>query len=287
MKIILSRKGFDSAAGKVASPILSNGEICSLPIPESRPGKHSKQYRDINHSGVSLGKIVSALTNNRIKPSTFAHLDPDLDFNAIPRPQNWRPVFGQANAAERHLQNRKVGKGDLFLFFGWFREAEIKNGKYRFVPGAPDAHIIFGWLQIEQRRPIDDNLSSLPEWARGHPHYKNNPYGKPDSIYTSTNRLKLTGVDIDKPGAGLLQKYSPVLRLTAKDSSKRSIWELPEWFHPEGKTTGLSYNESHDRWLRKNKTVTLDSAKRGQEFVLDCDEYPESIEWAATILTSP
>lgn len=35
MKIILSRKGFDSSAGGVASPILPGGEMISLPIPET------------------------------------------------------------------------------------------------------------------------------------------------------------------------------------------------------------------------------------------------------------
>ena len=40
MKIILSRKGFDSENGGYASPILPDGSLVSLPIPNttSRPG---------------------------------------------------------------------------------------------------------------------------------------------------------------------------------------------------------------------------------------------------------
>ena len=35
MKVIISRKGFDSSAGKMASPILPDGRVISLPIPTS------------------------------------------------------------------------------------------------------------------------------------------------------------------------------------------------------------------------------------------------------------
>jgi hypothetical protein len=31
-------------------------------------------------------------------------------------------MFGQSNAASSHLLNHQVGPGDLFLFFGRFRE---------------------------------------------------------------------------------------------------------------------------------------------------------------------
>lgn len=47
MKIVLSRKGFDSAVGQVASPILPDGKLCWLPIPESRPDSRSKRYAEI------------------------------------------------------------------------------------------------------------------------------------------------------------------------------------------------------------------------------------------------
>ena len=118
MKIILSRKGFDAGIGGVASPIFPSGELYSLPIPESFPSRHSKRYKEIQVGNQSLGTIVNDLTGGRVKPDTFAHLDPDLNVLSVPRQTNWRPVFGQAGAAEKHLQNQGVKEGDVFVFYG-------------------------------------------------------------------------------------------------------------------------------------------------------------------------
>jgi hypothetical protein len=41
MKIILSRKGFDSAYGGYPSPILPSGEMVSLPIPSDDAIRYS------------------------------------------------------------------------------------------------------------------------------------------------------------------------------------------------------------------------------------------------------
>jgi hypothetical protein len=41
----------------------------------------------------------------------------------------------------------------------------------------------------------------------------------------------------------------------------------------------LTYHGDLSRWRTSTAGVTLDSAARGQEFVLDCDDYPEAIEW--------
>ena len=76
-----------------------------------------------NHS---LKAVVADLTRGKIRPETQAHLDPDLNFGSIPRPENWKPLFGQAGAAERHLQNQGVKAGDVFVFFGWFRQVELQ-----------------------------------------------------------------------------------------------------------------------------------------------------------------
>ena len=63
---------------------------------------------------------------------------------------NWRALFGQTDIAQRVLERERVGSGDLFLFFGWFREVEERAGVFRFVKGAPDLHLIWGWLQVER-----------------------------------------------------------------------------------------------------------------------------------------
>lgn len=69
MKIIFSRKGFDSGAksGGVASPILPAGTPCPLPIPEPAESERGWAYAQIQMAGQSLGDLVEQLTGNRIR----------------------------------------------------------------------------------------------------------------------------------------------------------------------------------------------------------------------------
>lgn len=63
MKLILSRKGFDSAAGKCPNPILPDGRMVALPIPD----KNSiVSYGEIQRDGLSIGLIVEQLTQGRL-----------------------------------------------------------------------------------------------------------------------------------------------------------------------------------------------------------------------------
>lgn len=141
MKIILSRKGFDSSAGGVASPLFPDGTLLSLPIPDQNG---TVPYGDLCLGEHRLGDLVEALTQGRIDRQTRAHLDPDLYPTICARPPGWRPLFGQDGAAQSHLVNQGVGMGDLFLFFGWFRAVELVSGQYRFVKNAPDLHLLYG-----------------------------------------------------------------------------------------------------------------------------------------------
>jgi len=72
MKIILSRKGFDSVSGGCPSPILTDKRMVSLPIPD----KWSPiRYKDISWQEYNLGTLVSDLTGGRVASSHSAHLD--------------------------------------------------------------------------------------------------------------------------------------------------------------------------------------------------------------------
>jgi hypothetical protein len=71
MKLILSRKAFDSAAGGVASPILDDGAMIPLPIPDK---KSPIRYRDIEIAGENLGTVTADLTHDQIRPDFRAHL---------------------------------------------------------------------------------------------------------------------------------------------------------------------------------------------------------------------
>ena len=77
--------------------------------------------------------------------------DPDLIEDVLQREnsENWRPTLGQNEAAQGHLNNKGVGSGDLFLFFGWFRHIIINNDKLCYNSSEPDKHLIFGYLQID------------------------------------------------------------------------------------------------------------------------------------------
>jgi hypothetical protein len=286
MKIILSRKGFDSSEGKVASPIFPSGELCSLPIPEPAVNVHTKRYREITFGNLSLGTIIHNLTQGEITGDAMAHLDPDLNVDSIARQANWKPVFGQSGAAERHLQNYDVKEGDVFVFYGWFRRVEQCAGVYRYVRGAPDLHVIFGWLQIERRIAVD-NTVEIPSWALYHPHCNPQRTKKKDSdldsIYIATDDLKLLNITINKPGGGVFHQLSPALCLTAPGKS-RSIWRLPGWFYSEAEKAGLSYHRDLRRWTPEEGHVLLRSVGRGQEFVLDCEEHPEAVHWLSTLL---
>ena len=288
MKIILSRKGFDSSNGKVASPIFPVGELCSLFIPEPKATitNQSKRYSEIAFGNWSLGRIVHDLTQGEITGDAMAHLDPDINFDSIAREANWKPVFGQSGAAERHLQNHDVKEGDVFVFYGWFKQVEHCAGTYHYVGGAPDLHVIFGWLQIERRIAVEKR-TEIPSWALYHPHC--NPkrtkmkYNDLDSIYIATDAMQLPNITINKPGAGVFHQFNLALCLTAQGKS-RSIWRLPSWFYPKAEKTGLSYHRDLKRWTPEEGHVLLQSVGRGQEFVLDCEEYPEAVHWLSTLL---
>ncbi len=284
MKIILSRKGFDSSIGKVPSPILPAGELCSLPIPESVPGYLSRRYEDIKFGDLHLDVIVHDLTKGRINPGESAHLDPDLHAGSIPRLPGWKPIFGQANAAESHLQNHHVKAGDIFLFYGWFKRVELHHGAFRYVKSAPDQHVIFGWLQIERRIPVQ-NRSEIPAWALEHAHCIRKQRSNLDSLYIATDRLQFPGIGVDLPGAGIFPGFHPILCLTAEDMS-RSIWRLPSWFYPEGKESGLTYHAKLSQWRLEQDYALLKTVAQGQEFILDCQHYPEALVWLSGIFSA-
>lgn len=277
MKLILSRKAFDSGAGKVANPILDDGSMIPMPIPDKQS---PIRYQDVTIAGQNLGKVAAELTNGRTRADHFAHLDPDLIESAYPREPGWRPIFGQVDAAQSVLAREGVGPGDLFLFFGWFRRAALSGGRLRYVPGAPDLHVIWGWMQIDDVIPVGS--VEHPAWMKYHPHIAS-PRGRGNTVYIARDKLTLNGIDRDIPGAGLFDHYDDRLRLT-KQESKRSLWSLPSWFAPDGGRPSLGYHSDPERWHLDGDRVYLQSAARGQEFVLDTTSYPEAVDWVASLL---
>jgi len=148
MKIILSRKGFDSSLGGYPSPILPDGKLVSLPIPL----KDNLRYSELSvEVGLTYYDLMKQLRPNVkigkkwqiLNKETKCHLDPDINRNVISRKPGWKLCFGQIDAAQSHLEKQGIGEGDLFLFFGWFKKARNYHGKIEFDPNERGLHAIF------------------------------------------------------------------------------------------------------------------------------------------------
>jgi hypothetical protein len=278
MKLILSRKGFDSANGGCPSPII-DGRLCSLPIPDA--GAPTSYAKISSFNGSSIAQIVEDLTHSRVRRRDGAHLDPDLRRDSIARAAGWRPIFGQAGAAQSHLTRHDIGPGDLFIFFGCYRRAQQVEGTFRFVRDAPKLHVIFGWLQVGRVMRASKNLTADIPWAREHPHLANPERYKNNTLYFASD--KLTSVGNDARGAGTFEQLLPELTLSQTDPYLGcSKWRLPRWFEPNGRPA-LSYHSKAARWTDCETSMRLQSVGRGQEFVLDADQYPEARDWLRAI----
>jgi hypothetical protein len=251
----------------------------SLPIPLVA-GAPASRYSLGEHQ---LGDMLSDLTRGQLGPLTLVHADPDLCASATQRAAGWRPAFGQVAAAQSHLAGRCVDVGDLFLFFGWFRQVERVAGTWRFARGAPDVHMLFGWLQVGERIDVD-STAELPAWLGNHPHVEHRAKfaGQGNTIYLAQEWLGLDN-RLSRPGGGTFRRWADDLQLTVPDQPCRSLWRLPRWFMPEGRRP-LSYHGQLDRWRSTDDGCELKSVGRGQEFVLDASLYPEAIAWARDLI---
>lgn len=237
MKIIFSRKGFDSTSGGGPSPIVKGLPI-SLPI----PGQNGEATI---YSDLGLGQTVTDVTRGRIGGDHPCHDDPMFADGHC-----W---FGQSGAAEGHLRKQGVGEGDVFLFFGLFADAETQERHHR----------IFGQMRIACHGTPDD-IEKHTRWKpppRPHPHSAGE-WGSGNAIYHG-------------PGT-VARRASPCLRLTRPGGPLNS-WIVPRWL----RHFGLSYHAMPERWRAPD---TLESARRGQEFVCDIGDAEEPRRWLDAII---
>lgn len=282
MKLVLSRKGFDSQYDGMASPILPDGRMIALPIP-SRNDAYT--LANINYPEVDTAKLVADLSGGRLNLDTAVHLDPDLDRPTDLRLSGWRPSLGQTDTAQSHLAKCQIGTDDVFLFFGWFRQVELRNGSWRYERSSPDLHVMFGWLEVEQVLPIvthrNEVLAQHP-WIANHPHVaRPDCYtDKRNSLYVAKSSSRLAPKS--KFGAGRFESLQKELQLT-KNGHTRSVWSLPAFFAPNGRPA-LTYHENLDRWTPEGNRVKLQSVAKGQEFVIDGAIYPELESWGKSVI---
>ena len=198
MKVILSRKGFDSSNGGIVSPIFENGDMISFPIPSD----DKDSFSDLSYNGMGYDEILSCLN---YKGGSHCHLDPDLDQSRRrEKVDGWVPAFGQSSTSAIYLLNNNVEPGDLFLFFGNFHFVEWNGQKYKYVKQSGDFYkdndlqVVWGYLQV------GDIVMNHQEQRRywWHPHSIESRANKDTNIiFRASNQLSF---DTSKPGAGLL-----------------------------------------------------------------------------------
>lgn len=266
MKVILSRKGFDSDNGGIASPIFDDGTMISFPIPST----DSDKYDSLEYKGMSYSKILSDL---KYKEGQHCHLDPDLDdsrrINKIPR---WIPAFGQKDASASYLKNIGIQKGDIFLFFGNFHKVESKNGSYSYCKRSGDFYkdndlqVIWGYLQVGEI--IDSKVDQEKLWWHPHSSYARGN-NAPNVIFTAAEKLSF---DSRKPGAGLLA-FDEKRVLTAKDC-KKATWKY-----------NSVYDVSHVLGKRKNSNPDQGIYYAGQWQELGLEESDACSKWVKFIIS--
>lgn len=227
MKVILSRKGFDSTNGACPSPILPDGTLLSMPIPSN----DNVCYEDLIYNNNKYSDLLAQL-NPQNKYSN-CHLDPDIrENNRITNISDWKPAFGQIGSSQGLLMNAKVEVGDVFLFFGWFKQVEEYNGKLRYVKNksndfyhSSDLHVIFGYMQIGE---IITNPKEIANYY-WHPHSSSERLKNANNaLYIPTKELSFLP---NHKGYGVLN-YREDRVLTMKDHN-RGTWKENDFLLPK------------------------------------------------------
>ena len=269
MKVIFSRKGVDGENGKCSSALV-DGRPISLPIPMK--AQSASTFGDLSEPLRSLARDLSkgALADERP-----CHLDPDIDFGALPaRPAGWRGAFGQAEASLSHLRNQRVGPGDLFIFWGRYRPVHKNHENWAYC--GPVQHVVFGWLAIGQVLDAGTNGSRVLQdhgWLRDHPHARTYTTSR-NAIYVAADCLRLGDKTFDGSGC-----FARGFRLSKTFGDRPSLWSVPDWLNPESGGVGMSYHPAA-RWGEG----VVQTVAKGQEFVADIGDRCDARTWLTTLL---
>jgi len=304
MKVILSRKGFDSSSGGFASPVFDKKEMLSLPIPEvyDRGGigydrlrlplsiadkTGCETYKDLMSIKIKTQRTAKSYFEHmkaqyKHKLTYLCHPDPDLlnywgnEFGSTEK-EEWLPMFGQSDSAQTILSNEGVGEGDLFLFFGRFRHVDTVGGlKFE----GEDFHAIWGYMQV-------DKVISGDGVKCKHTHT--------DKYYTNkkANAIYIAKKNIDLPvckgmaGANVLPfDEKRVLTDVDCNGNRRSVtkWKVQEFMKDENLKISCHENTSFYGIRRDERDKEyFQSVSRGQEFVFGATE--EVSEWVKEVFS--
>ena len=255
MKVIFSRKGFDDAYGGSPSPIMPDGRLLSLPIPTKKK-EVGFPYSELHHKHRSYAQIIKELG---IKLSSKdCHLDPDLVLHRT-KPKAWKSAFGQQGAAAKHLMNQGVEVGDLFLFFGSFKRTYTNSkSRLQFENDFP-RHIIFGYLLVGEIIDLSKESNDVKEKYSWHPHIQND-YGNNNLLFVAAKKSKHL-----QNSFGTF-KYDEKLVLT-RQGYRKSIWDLPRYFHPDNGTK-ISRHQTKTRYQLRGDRLVLQTVGIGQDFIV-------------------
>jgi hypothetical protein len=288
VKVIFSRKGFDSSAGGKPSPQIGD-RLISLPIPsaEDEPGDPYSTLR--SPVGGTLGDLMAQLGTKTVRldrktpiptREALAHFDPQVEQSTTRE-----GVLGHSRSAVALLERQHVRIDDLFLFFGWFRPAIKQEETYRWERPQKNFHAIWGYLQVGEIIDLATARPDQTERFHWHPHVRRFSGGdeRGDRLYVAAPRL--TSELVDLPGSGHLV-YAPLTRLTARNERRRSRWRLPRCFDPQ--TTPISglgpLIGTRERFKRDRDGFLVNSGGRGQEFVATANE--PVLQWLRELLVS-
>jgi hypothetical protein len=270
MKIIFSRKGFDSQYGGIPSVIWpGTREMLSFPIQVKSP-EQGYLAEELSFKGYKLGDILSDLKYNHNKHGVKFHFDPMIQFLRPEKPSVG--AFGQAGAALGHLKKNRICQGDVFLFFGTFCEYYFEDKTLKRYEMMHPFHAIWGFLEVDSYNDIDPSQSDAEDdLLKAHPYLINHPHIQNRQFYKSKNTIYIG------KNFGTFY-YSEILRLS-KNNFKKSIWELPEVF----READISYVKT--LCVQKDSPrVDISTPGKGQEFVLK-DPSDGILEWLNLILT--
>ena len=268
MKVILSRKGFDSQNGGIASPIFQDNTLISFPIPSAE----DTGFDDLIHEKRTFLEMLDDLNYKQYRYG--CHLDPDLDNSKRIKPvEGWFPAFGQTSSSATYLKNNNIEPGDLFLFFGTFHRVEEVNGHLSYMKKTgnfyndKDLNVIWGYLQIGEILDKWEDIKKV--WWHSHA----DPYRRYDPTNTIFKALDTLSFDSSKSGAGLLTFDEK--RVLTLEGATKGTWKK-----------NSAYDVDHILCKRKN---TAKDPSKGiyysgiwQELMLQ--ESEECTEWAKYII---
>ncbi|RQW79624.1 MAG: hypothetical protein EHM79_20565 [Geobacter sp.] len=199
--------------------------------------------------------------NNQMIDCDFSHELQRCHHDPMWMPHVNRLVLGQAANAESHLQNQKIGIGDIFIFYGWFRKIEKIDGRWQYLPSSRNMHIIWGWMKISDALDVGtrskrEQYKEIYSFLHSHPHLADSP----DSPYPSINR------DYISEKGGLLGYSDPRCLTDCINYRGRSTWRLPSYFNQPQAFTFLK------NFAVEGDDVIITYRGYGQEFVLDLDK---------------